>query len=160
MELLSVIDATATSEEGVLNLTVKYRDRGQERTEPYGYRPGDPFGLGPQLDAWRAAQPGYPIAPYVVPEPTVDELYPPLEQWRFWSIVDLNFGEGALLTAVETLDDPLKTLAKRILQFPPGGTFTRSNPLFSNAALMAALSIDEAGINALWDAGHNLPDPA
>lgn len=160
MELLSVIDATATAADGVLNLTVTLTDdSGQEQTWPYGYVPGDPHGLGPQLDAWRAANPNFPVAPYVAPEPTVDEAYPPLEQWRFWTVVDLNFGEGALLAAVNTLEEPLKTAAKRILQFPPGGKFTRSNPLFSNAELMALLSINEAGINALWTAGHALELP-
>lgn len=100
MDLLSVIDATATADEGVLNLTVKYRERGQEYTVPYGYRPGDPFGLGPQLDAWRVAQPGYPIAPYVAPEPTVDQVEAERER-RIALPLDVTLSVGQITVNME-----------------------------------------------------------
>jgi hypothetical protein len=87
-----------------------------------------------------------------------DELYPPLEPWRFWSIVELSgITEAGLRAAVDNMSDASeRTLAKAKLNNPPGGSFTRSDPLFANQELLAALNIDAAGIDSLWTQAHGL----
>lgn len=101
---------------------------------------------------------GNTIPPYDPPAPTLDELYPPLEPWQFWSIIELSgIGEQALRDAIDLIPDPaFKIKAKAKLANPPGGRYFRSDPLFSNAFLMMQLGKTAEEINAIWTAGAQL----
>lgn len=67
MELVSVDSAKHTAS-AALELTVTYvDDAGEQRSDPYGWLAGDPFGLGPQIDEWMAAHPDFSVANYVPP---------------------------------------------------------------------------------------------
>lgn len=94
------------------------------------------------------------------PEPTQDELHPPLEPWRFWAVVDMpgSIGDDSLRNIVATHPDlAFRAVAKAKLNNPPGGLFHRSDPLFSNEALLDALSITSDTIDALWAQAWSLP---
>lgn len=86
---------------------------------------------------------------------SVDAMFPPLQPWQFWSIIELSgVGEQALYDAIDLINDAeFKVKAKRKLANPPGGVFTRSDPLFSNSFLMMQLSLTKEAIDALWTQG-------
>jgi hypothetical protein len=69
MKLISVDAAAHTALDGVLTLviTADLDDGAGPQSLPYGWIVGDPHGLGPQVDAWMAAHPDFPIAAYVAP---------------------------------------------------------------------------------------------
>jgi len=76
-----------------------------------------------------------------------------LEPWRFWTVVNKTFPEDGLRNAIKAafandIDKRAEALAK--LDNPPGGTFDRDDPLFTDADLMAVLGLNAAAIDALW----------
>jgi len=93
-----------------------------------------------------------------IPPPSQDEAFPPLEPWRFEAIVEISgIGYDNLVATVRAHPDVFfraKALAK--LRNPPGGMFYRSDPLFADAALMAALKKTAADIDNLWLAALGL----
>jgi len=74
MKLLSVLSASETTTE-CLELNVAYLDdAGASQTVPYGWAPGDPHGLGPQIDEWMAADhPGLVVSKYQASLPTAEQ---------------------------------------------------------------------------------------
>lgn len=67
MRLISVDSAKHTASIAI-DLVVTYADdEANQRSDPYGWGAGDPYGLGPQIDEWMAAHPDFPIADYVPP---------------------------------------------------------------------------------------------
>lgn len=95
-------------------------------------------------------------------EPKDDNIYPPLEKWRFWTIVRSpgSVGEANLRGAIEAHPDGnFKALALSLLDDPPGGLYWRSNPLFRDGTLLAALGLDEAAVNTMWMQAHALSLP-
>lgn len=105
-----------------------------------------------------------PAAPEPDPglAPRLDNIHPPLEKWRFWSIVRMpgSIGEANLRGAITGHPDAaFVAVALSMLDDPPGGLYWRSNPLFADAALLGALGLNEATVNALWDSAHALPAP-
>ncbi|MBN9308797.1 MAG: hypothetical protein J0I99_00770 [Devosia sp.] len=95
-------------------------------------------------------------------EPKVNDIYPPLEKWRFWTVVRSpgSIGEANLRGAIEAHPDGnFKALALSILDDPPGGLYMRSNPLFADATLLGTLGLTEAAVNAMWNSAHALTLP-
>jgi hypothetical protein len=95
-------------------------------------------------------------------EPKLDNIYPPLEKWRFWSIVRMpgSIGEANLRGAIAAHPDgAFSAIALSMLDDPPGGMYWRSNPLFANAAFLGSLGLNEAAVNAMWDSAHALAAP-
>lgn len=91
--------------------------------------------------------------------PKIDNTYPPLEKWRFWSIVRMpgSVGEANLRAAIAGHPDAaFVAVAVSMLDDPPSGLYWRSNPLFANAAILSALGLNAAAVNALWDSAHAL----
>lgn len=77
MKLITVNSATKTSTAGLLELsiTADLEDGAGEQVLPFGYAPGDPYGLGPAVQAWMEAHPDFPVAAYVpVPEAETPEI--------------------------------------------------------------------------------------
>lgn len=76
MELVSVDSAAATATSGVLSLvvTADLGDDAGPQQMPYGWAAGDPYGLGPQLDAWFAANPNFPVGSYTPPVISADQV--------------------------------------------------------------------------------------
>lgn len=68
MELLSIESATYTQFPEAMNLvlTADIDDGKGPQSLPYTWIAGDPFGLGPQVDAWMAEN-SMPVAPYARP---------------------------------------------------------------------------------------------
>lgn len=66
MNLISVDSATHTATDGllVLQITADLGDSAGSQSLPYGWRQGDPHGLGPQIDLWMANHADFPIADY------------------------------------------------------------------------------------------------
>lgn len=74
MELISV-DSAKRTDGTAIELAVTYTDdAGVQRSDPYGWVVGDIYGLGPQIDAWMAARPDFPIADYVPPVITAAQV--------------------------------------------------------------------------------------
>lgn len=88
---------------------------------------------------------------YTLEDLTEDELYPPLEKWKFWAVIELAGLKPALLAAIESIPDAtFKVLAKAKLEDPSGGTYNRSDPLFHNAYLQMQLGLTDVEIDDLW----------
>jgi hypothetical protein len=73
MELLSVNSAQATNDPDVIIVQIVADVGLGIGPEPLSFtvRKDDPFGLGPVIREWLAANPGFPILPYVAPKPEV-----------------------------------------------------------------------------------------
>lgn len=61
---------------GNIDMQIRAEIDGVEIEIPFGYRAGDPHGLGPQLEAWWAKNPDFPVAkadpapvPRLAPDP-------------------------------------------------------------------------------------------
>lgn len=76
MQLVSVDTCAYTATAGLYALTVTadLGDDNGSQSLPYGWASGDPHGLGPQIDAWMTAHPDFPIADYVPPVITADQV--------------------------------------------------------------------------------------
>lgn len=64
MELVEVLAKKATAEPGNFECLISvtgYEGHSSPRPISYGWRAGDPHGLGPQMDAWMAAHPKFPV---------------------------------------------------------------------------------------------------
>lgn len=94
------------------------------------------------------------------PPPTLDELYPALEAWRVWSVADLAGLDIPAGVDASSADSTTKAIARNQWKAPPGGYFTRGNPLFSNDEFLAAFNKTAADINQLWTMAAALPEPA
>ncbi len=69
MKLVSVESAAHTAFANAIDLmlTADIGDGAGNQSLPYTWIAGDPHGLGPQIDAFMAANPAFPIGPYVAP---------------------------------------------------------------------------------------------
>jgi hypothetical protein len=65
MQLINVISATYTAVDGWLDLSIEADLGNGPETLPFTYAPGDANGLGPQVAAWLAANPGLEPAPHM-----------------------------------------------------------------------------------------------
>lgn len=76
MMLISVDSAKKTAIDGAISLmiTADLEDGAGNQSLPYGWVVGDPHGLGPDVDAWMAAHPDFPVADYVPPVISPDEV--------------------------------------------------------------------------------------
>lgn len=61
MKLLQVYSAKRHPS-GNIDMQIRAAIDGEEMDIPFGYQPGDPHGLGPQLDAWWTENPKFPVA--------------------------------------------------------------------------------------------------
>lgn len=77
----------------------------------------------------------------------------PLDQWRFWSVLDSAEMTEALWAAVETLPAQAATVARNKLRYPAGGRFDRTDALFADPTLLDAMGLDAGGVDALWRSG-------
>jgi len=66
-KLNSVSAIQALEEDGVFALLINVTDLSGTRNQWFVSRPDDPFGLGPDVRAWLAANPNYPVSEYVPP---------------------------------------------------------------------------------------------
>lgn len=88
---------------------------------------------------------------YVLEDMTEDELYLPLEKWRFFAILDIAGLTATLISAIDDVPDvAFRAVAKAKLNDPPGGMFYRSDPLFHNEYLQMRLGMTDDEINAMW----------
>ena len=68
-ELLDVLDAKH-ARNGLIDMTLRARIRGEEMVIPFSYAPNDEFGLGPAVREWWGQNPQFPISdadPVVIP---------------------------------------------------------------------------------------------
>jgi hypothetical protein len=88
---------------------------------------------------------------YTLEDLSEDELYPPLEKWKFWAIIELAGLKPALLAAIDSIPDAtFKVIAKAKLEDPAGGVYNRSDPLFHNPYLQMQLKLTDVEIDDLW----------
>lgn len=154
MDVHEIISVTATDETDVYLAVVEVTDADEGRyVTEYVSRPNDPFGLA---SAVRAAivqwiSDGKPVAPYVPPpEPTPEELrerMPPLQKWRFETVIALEGLKEDIDTAIENLPEPQKTIAKNKREFVP--EFYRTDPLFDLLGSLVGKTPEE--IDTLWE---------
>lgn len=73
LTLNSVISITATASPTSFMIRCNITDDGGATYETtYAYNTSDPYGLAPQIGEWIAANPDFPIQPYV--PPTIEEI--------------------------------------------------------------------------------------
>lgn len=105
MHLVSIDSAAATRVDGELELSLTALDsEGQTVVLPYGYQPGDPHGLGPQLDAWFAANPDFPVEGYVPPVYGPADFPLTARQLRL-GLVRHGVSLGTVEAAIDGIDD-------------------------------------------------------
>lgn len=143
MQLIDIHSATATATVDALELDLSFTDdAGAEQRVPYGWIAGDPHGLGPQVDAWMAAHPDFPVTPYVAPPAPIPDLAP----YQFWSMLALSGHKDDLLAFIDAMPEPGRTVAKAKLDYSL--TFQRKNDLV--LAAQQALGLDDTAMDALW----------
>src|SRR5690554_3063933 len=135
MELHKIVAVTAADEPDVYFALADITDiAGERRTVVYASRPNDDFGLA---TAVRSAvlqwiDDGKPIAPYEPPlAPTPEEIraaMPPLQKWRFETVVDLNGLREQIDAAIQNMPEPDRTVAFNKRNHVPD--FYRNDPLF------------------------------
>ncbi|RDL51246.1 hypothetical protein BLJAPNOD_02378 [Ensifer sp. M14] len=157
--LVSVGKITENHDDALMvNLTVSFGGGEPEAIVDYAYRVSDPFGLAPVLKDWLAANPGFPVDPYVPPPaPTPEELraqMPPLTARQFrLGLVSGGYSPAQVTQAIDTMPEgPNKETAK--IEWQYATTFNRMHPLI--ATVGAALGLTEGQIDAMWTAAVNL----
>lgn len=124
----------------------------------HAYRADDPHGLSPVIKHWIAVHPGFPIDPYVPPEPLtpqeIREQMPSLtaRQLRL-GLVAGGYSPAQVTQVIDTMPDgTAKETAK--IEWEYATTFNRMHPLI--ATIGAALGLNETQVGAMWLAAVNL----
>jgi hypothetical protein len=102
---------------------------------------------------WVDAIGGEPTEPEVLAVLNPPQPLAPLDQWRFWSVLEGAGLADTLWAAVDALPGPAATVARNKLRYPPGGRFDREDALFADPDLLSAMNLDAAGVDTLWRAG-------
>lgn len=151
MELHKILSVSETEEVGVYISSVDITDKNGERyVTDYVSRPDDDYGLAPtirsKIDQWITD--GKPVAPYEPPTPEeIREMMPPLQKWRFETVIALEGLKDDIDTAIENLPEPQKTIAKNKREFVP--EFYRTDPLFDLLGSLIGKTPEE--IDTLWE---------
>lgn len=96
MQLIDIISATYTATDGWLDVSIEADIGNGVETLPFTYVPGDPHGLGPQVGAWLAEHPDFPIGEYVEPEAPA-----PTPEPYLWGVGQFGISPGEI-TGIET----------------------------------------------------------
>ena len=155
MQLISVNSAKHTATPLLeLAITADLGDGAGPQPLPYGWAPGDPHGLGPQIDAYMAANPSFPIAAYSPPPPSTNPNDYPLRPDQFFAMLDIAGLTNAVNTAIAAIPDATqRAIAKAKLNHTL--IFERSNPLFNS--LKGAVGMTDAQIDAMWMQAKGIP---
>ncbi|MDK1489682.1 hypothetical protein QN219_06370 [Sinorhizobium sp. 7-81] len=150
ISLNSVGVVTATAEEGVFVVCCNITDaEGQTYDTDYCSRPDDPYGLSPAVRAWLAANPSFPIQPFV--PPTMDQIragMPPLtaRQLRL-GLVNSGLALAQVDAVIEAMPDgPEKETAR--IEWEYATTFVRGHAFIT--AISGALGLSEMEIDKMW----------
>ncbi len=73
MQLLEVHSATKHVS-GAIDMQIRVEVDGVEKSLPFSYCPGDPYGLGPAIDRWWAEHPDFPVESAPAPEISPDAV--------------------------------------------------------------------------------------
>jgi hypothetical protein len=155
MKLVNIISATATAVAGAFDLQIVADLGDGEKEYPFTYSPDDQHGLGPQVGAWLAAHPGFPIAEYVPPP----EPFRPLSRPAFLFMMEkIGVTEAFVETLIDAMPDgteqeaDAKALARIV--FRNQQTFSRDNQLL--ASLAAAAGVSSATVDTAWRAAEQI----
>lgn len=157
MSLNSVSTVYATSEPDVFNLACNITDfYGETYDTQFCSRPEDPFGLNPDIRAWLAANPDFPIEPYVPPEPpTADEIrasMPALSRYQFRAGMKAGGITTAVISdAIDAVIDPDEREDYEI--------FWESSQVFNRLdafTLLVSASKTPEQTDAIWQAAYNI----
>jgi hypothetical protein len=169
MELLNVTSAEATADPDVIIAQIVADVGLGIGPEPLSFtvRKSDPFGLGPAVREWLAANPDFPVAPYVAPPPEQEPVPEEISDRQFFqqlaiaglitqdealAAVMTGALPAAMLTFVASLPADQQFAARMALC---GATvFKRSHPL--TAAFASAEGMTPEQIDALWRAAAAL----
>jgi hypothetical protein len=158
MELHSLVSVCATAEEGVYDALVDLTDGDGERYEArYIVRPGDPYGLAPEVRGavkqWIAD--GNPVHPYV--PPTLEQLrasMPALSRAQLLlGLLDRGITEAAVFAVIDQIEDDIERERARI-NFRDRTQFERTHSLIEQLAPAFGLTPDQ--VDAMWIAAAEL----
>jgi hypothetical protein len=159
IELIEVLSAThmedSTPELTILLIRAIVAYYGVQQEEDVVWRHGDPYGLGPQIDAWALLNPTFPITPYTPPpEPTIEEIraaMPALQRLDFKTRFK-NAGMGltkvnAYLTSIEADESHWEDMYN---YWNETLTFTRLSAFVVELAVFSAKTPEQ--IDVIWTA--------
>jgi len=155
MQLISVDSARHSEAEGAVALTITadLDDGAGNQSLPFGWVVGDPHGLGPQVDAWMAAHPDFPIAAYVAPTPSTNPADYDLSKRQICAALILSgttTDPDGYMTGIigHITDSTARALALNDWNNAP--FYVRDNPLFNDADLLAAAGLTSAQVDGIW----------
>lgn len=108
-------------------------------------------------DLARVGIEAYEYTPPPKPEPTTDQLFPPLAKYQFDAMVDFLGLEAAITDYINTMPAGIeRSLARSLFRNGVDGEYRRSSPLFSQIAGSASVPITSDEIDAFWPTARAL----
>jgi hypothetical protein len=154
--LHEVISITLTQEADCLIMRIDRTDiYGLRDVIDYCTRPGDPFGLNPELQQWLEDNPGFPRQPYV--PPTTEELRVSMPNLTARQLRLGLIGNGIMPSQVDAALNAMPAGAAKemaLVEWDYASNFRRLHPLI--ASVGAALKLSDAQIDAMWAAAATL----
>jgi len=153
LTLHNVSRVVAGAEPNMYIVTCEITDLNNETYEcDYVSRENDSFGLNPTVRDWIAANPLFPIEPYVEPAPpTPEEIrqqMPPLTARQFrLGLVDAGISPSTITATIAAMPAGADR-DKAQIEWEYATTFNRMHSLI--ATVGAALGFTEAQIDAMW----------
>lgn len=156
LALNEVYGVTATPEPGTYVVRCNVTDMDGDTDDcDYCSRPNDGFGINPMIREWLAANPEFPIDPYVPPtEEEKRQAMPPLTARQFrLGLVNANISPAQVTATIAAMPaGPDRDKAQIEWEFAT--TFNRMHPLI--ATVGAALGLTDVQIDAMWTAAVSL----
>jgi hypothetical protein len=108
-------------------------------------------------DLARVGIEAYEYTPPPKPEPTTDEIYPPLAKYQFDAMVDYLGLESAITDYINTMPAGIeRSLSRSLFKNGVDGVYRRSSPLFNQIAESDSVPIDSDEIDAAWATARSL----
>lgn len=142
MKLIKVLSAEAVAGTDIVACIIVANLGDGEQQMEFGWSRNDPYGLGPEVTAWFAENPEFPIVAAPLLQPVLPDLLP----YQFRAMLLLSGKQPAFDAFVASLPDPQKTIASAKLDYSL--SFHRSNDFV--LAAQQAIGLTDAELDALW----------
>ncbi len=108
-------------------------------------------------DLARVGIEAYEYTPPPKPEPTIDQLFPPLAKYQFDAMVDFLGMESAITDYINAMPAGIeRSLARSLFKNGVDGVYRRSSPLSIQISDPPSVPIDSDEIDAIWPTARAL----